>query len=134
MGRRLKAHFASGHDKSEGFSFSDSVQESESCTFAFKIHSGTVTAPAATPLPKLQLTTAVLVQAGESLSAIVIFPIVPQFVRNTGITGGDERKTGYCAGVLESIFFIAEFLSVYAWSLRSNTFRRRPILSGSHAR
>ncbi|KAF7290029.1 hypothetical protein HMN09_01307900 [Mycena chlorophos] len=81
-----------------------------------------------TPLPKLQLTIAVLVQAAEGLSAFVIFPFIPQFVRDTGITGGDERKTGYWAGVLESIFFIAEFLSVYLWSIASDLFGRRPIL------
>ncbi|KAJ7073028.1 major facilitator superfamily domain-containing protein [Mycena amicta] len=88
--------------------------------------SGPATAP--TPLPKLQLTIALLIQSAESLSSTVIFPFVPQFVRDTGITGGDERKTGYWAGVLESIFFLAEFLSVYVWSLGSDTFGRRPIL------
>ncbi|KAJ7742135.1 major facilitator superfamily multidrug-resistance, DHA1 sub-family [Mycena maculata] len=81
-----------------------------------------------TPLPKLQLTTAILIQAAEALSATVIFPFVPQFVRDTGITGGDERKTGYWAGVLESVFFVAEFLSVYSWGRASDRFGRRPIL------
>ncbi|KAF8217611.1 major facilitator superfamily domain-containing protein [Mycena galopus ATCC 62051] len=81
-----------------------------------------------TPLPKLQLTIAVLIQAAEALSATVIFPFVPQFVRDTGITDGDERKTGYWAGVLESVFFITEFLSVYSWGRASDHFGRRPIL------
>ncbi|KAJ7908640.1 major facilitator superfamily domain-containing protein [Mycena leptocephala] len=81
-----------------------------------------------TPLPKLQLTIAVLIQAAEALSATVIFPFVPQFVRDTGITGGDERKTGYWAGVLESVFFVAEFLSVFSWGRASDRFGRRPIL------
>ncbi|KAJ7474455.1 major facilitator superfamily multidrug-resistance, DHA1 sub-family [Mycena galericulata] len=81
-----------------------------------------------TPLPKLQLTITILIQAAEALSATVIFPFVPQFVRDTGITGGDERKTGYWAGVLESVFFIAEFLSVYSWGRASDRFGRRPVL------
>ncbi|KAF7348661.1 Protein ZINC INDUCED FACILITATOR-LIKE 1 [Mycena venus] len=81
-----------------------------------------------TPLPKLQLTIAMLIQAAEALSATVIFPFVPQFVRDTGITGGDERKTGYWAGVLESVFFVAEFLSVFSWGRASDRFGRRPIL------
>ncbi|KAJ7154561.1 major facilitator superfamily multidrug-resistance, DHA1 sub-family [Mycena filopes] len=85
-------------------------------------------AEATTPLPKLQLTIAVLIQAAEALSATVIFPFVPQFVRDTGITGGDERRTGYWAGVLESVFFVAEFLSVYSWGRASDRFGRRPIL------
>ncbi|KAF7323569.1 Protein ZINC INDUCED FACILITATOR-LIKE 1 [Mycena kentingensis (nom. inval.)] len=81
-----------------------------------------------TPLPKLQLAVTVLIQASEGLSATVIFPFVPQFVQDTGITGGDERKTGYYAGILESIFFVAEFASVYTWSRASDIFGRRPIL------
>ncbi|KAF8217624.1 major facilitator superfamily multidrug-resistance, DHA1 sub-family [Mycena galopus ATCC 62051] len=81
-----------------------------------------------TPLPKLQLTITMLIQAAEALSATVIFPFVPQFVRDTGITDGDERKTGYWAGVLESVFFVAEFLSVYSWGHASDRFGRRPIL------
>ncbi|KAJ7670400.1 major facilitator superfamily domain-containing protein, partial [Mycena rosella] len=64
----------------------------------------------------------------EALSATVIFPFVPQFVRDTGITGGNERKTGYWAGVLESVFFVAEFLSVYLWGRASDRFGRRPVL------
>ncbi|KAJ7216734.1 major facilitator superfamily domain-containing protein [Mycena haematopus] len=81
-----------------------------------------------TPLPKLQLTITMLIQAAEALAATVIFPFVPQFVRDTGITGGDERKTGYWAGVLESVFFVAEFLSVYSWGRASDRFGRRLIL------
>ncbi|KAJ6599987.1 major facilitator superfamily multidrug-resistance, DHA1 sub-family [Mycena vulgaris] len=81
-----------------------------------------------TPIPKLQLTIAILIQAAEALSATVIFPFIPQFVRDTGVTGGDERKTGYWAGVLESVFFVAEFLSVYSWGRASDRFGRRPVL------
>ncbi|KAJ7288064.1 major facilitator superfamily domain-containing protein [Mycena rebaudengoi] len=83
---------------------------------------------ASTPIPKLQVSIALLIQAAEALSATVIFPFVPQFVRDTGITGGDERKTGYWAGVLESVFFVSEFCSVYSWSRASDRFGRRPIL------
>ncbi|KAF7334832.1 Protein ZINC INDUCED FACILITATOR-LIKE 1 [Mycena sanguinolenta] len=81
-----------------------------------------------TPLPKLQLTITMSIQAAEALSATVIFPFVPQFVRDTGITGGDERKTGYWAGVLESAFFVTEFLSVYSWGRASDRLGRRPVL------
>ncbi|KAF7376854.1 Protein ZINC INDUCED FACILITATOR-LIKE 1 [Mycena sanguinolenta] len=83
---------------------------------------------ARTPLPKLQLTIAMLIQAAEALSATVIFPFAPRFVRDTGITGGDERKTGYWAGVLESLFFVTEFLSVCCWGRASDRFGRRPVL------
>lgn len=38
------------------------------------------------------------------LLALVIYPFVVQFVRDTGITGGDEAKTGFYAGLLVSAF------------------------------
>ncbi|KAJ6611122.1 major facilitator superfamily multidrug-resistance, DHA1 sub-family [Mycena sp. CBHHK59/15] len=90
--------------------------------------SETMAAKPSAPLPKFQLTIAILIQSAEALSATVIFPFVPQFVQDTGITGGDERKTGYWAGVLESVFFIAEFFSVYSWGRASDHFGRRPVL------
>jgi hypothetical protein len=51
-----------------------------------------------TPLPKVQLFTLLLIQLGEPVVSKVIFPFVNTFVRETGITGGDERKTGYFGG------------------------------------
>ncbi|KAG6918435.1 hypothetical protein DXG01_014615 [Tephrocybe rancida] len=53
-----------------------------------------------TPLPKLQLLVLFLVQFAEPLTSSVVLPFVNQFVRDTGVTGGDERKTGYYAGLL----------------------------------
>ncbi|KAG5650643.1 hypothetical protein H0H81_011510 [Sphagnurus paluster] len=53
-----------------------------------------------TPLPKLQLFIVFLIQFAEPLTATVIYPFVNQFVRDTGITGGDESKTGYYAGIV----------------------------------
>ena len=53
-----------------------------------------------TPLPKLQLFSVFLIQTAEPLTATVIYPFINQFVRETGITGGDEKKTGYYAGLI----------------------------------
>ena len=55
-----------------------------------------------TPLPKLQLFVVFLIQFAEPVTATVIYPFVNQFVRETGITGGDEAKTGYYAGIVVS--------------------------------
>ena len=55
-----------------------------------------------TPLPKLQLFITYLIQFSEPITALVIYPFVNQFVRDTGITNGDETKTGYYAGVIVS--------------------------------
>ena len=53
-----------------------------------------------TPLPKLQLSLLLYIQLAEPITATVIYPFVNQLVRETGITGGDERKTGYFAGLI----------------------------------
>jgi hypothetical protein len=53
-----------------------------------------------TPLPKFQLFIILLIQFAEPVTALVIYPFVNQFVRDTGITKGDEIKTGYYAGMI----------------------------------
>jgi hypothetical protein len=62
------------------------------------IHSAVAEKP--TPLPKFQIFIVLLIQFGEPITALVIYPFVNQFVRETGIINGDERKTGYYAGVI----------------------------------
>ena len=57
---------------------------------------------APTPLPWSQLFIVYLIQFSEPVTATVIYPFINQFVRDTGITGGDERKTGYFAGIIVS--------------------------------
>ena len=53
-----------------------------------------------TPLPKLQIFIVFLTLFSEPITGIVIYPFINQFVRETGITQGDERKTGYYAGII----------------------------------
>lgn len=53
-----------------------------------------------TPLPKLQMFILFLIQISEPIAGLVIYPFINQFVRETGITQGDERKTGYYAGII----------------------------------
>lgn len=55
-----------------------------------------------TPLPKLQLFCVLYLQFCEPITATVIYPFIVQLVRDTGITGGDEAKTGYYAGFIVS--------------------------------
>lgn len=57
-----------------------------------------------TPLPKMHDFFVVLMQLAESISVTVMFPFINQFVISTGITGGDEKKSGYYAGMLVSMF------------------------------
>ena len=53
-----------------------------------------------TPLPKFQIFIILLIQFAEPITGLVVYPFVNQFVRETGITNGDERKTGYYAGII----------------------------------
>ncbi|KAF8622859.1 hypothetical protein AX15_006703 [Amanita polypyramis BW_CC] len=81
-----------------------------------------------TPLPLVQLSIVYLVQFAEPITATVIYPFINQLVRETGITGGDERKTGYFAGIIQSVFFFAEAVLVVPWGMASDRYGRRPVL------
>ena len=62
----------------------------------------TIPKPERTPLPKVSLFIIFLIQFSEPITATVIYPFINKFVGDTGVTGGDERKTGYFAGVIVS--------------------------------
>jgi len=81
-----------------------------------------------TPLPKLQLFIIYSIQFAEPVTATVIYPFVNQFVRDSGVIGGDERRTGYYAGIIGSAFFFAEAVTVFHWGWASDRVGRRPIL------
>ncbi|EGO24783.1 hypothetical protein SERLADRAFT_415754 [Serpula lacrymans var. lacrymans S7.9] len=84
--------------------------------------------PRRTPLPKIQLSILLFIQLAEPVTCTVIYPFVNQLVRQTGITGGDERKTGYFAGLIESLFYATEAATVLQWGRISDRVGRRPIL------
>jgi MFS family permease len=99
-----------------------------------------------TPLPWGQLFIVLLIQSAEAITGIVIFPFINQFVRETGVTGGDETRTGYFAGIIvrarfcnhvdytfetafqESVFYFAEATTVAFWGMASDRFGRRSVL------
>ncbi|KAF8074654.1 major facilitator superfamily domain-containing protein [Lyophyllum atratum] len=86
--------------------------------------------PYTTPLPKLQLFIIIFIQIAEPVTSTVIYPFVNDLVRALGITNGDEKKTGYYVGLVESIFYAAEALTVLNWGRASDAIGRRPILLG----
>ena len=53
-----------------------------------------------TPLPKFQISIVLLIQFAEPITAMVIYPFINKLVREIGITNGDDRKTGYYAGII----------------------------------
>ncbi|KAJ6577532.1 major facilitator superfamily domain-containing protein [Mycena capillaripes] len=81
-----------------------------------------------TPLPKFQVFILLFIQFAEPITALVIYPFIMEFIRDTEITGGDESKTGYFAGIIESVFFLAECLTVVYFGRASDRYGRRPVL------
>ncbi|KIY50327.1 MFS general substrate transporter [Fistulina hepatica ATCC 64428] len=81
-----------------------------------------------TPLPWNQLIIVLLIQFAEPVTGCVIYPFVNQFVRELDVTQGDEKAVGYYAGLIESMFFFSEFLTVLAWGRASDKCGRRVIL------
>ncbi|KAJ7039692.1 major facilitator superfamily transporter [Mycena alexandri] len=80
-----------------------------------------------TPLPKLQLSIIMLVQICEPLASQSIYPYINQLISELDITGGDEKKVGYYAG-LQSLFFVTQSVTVLQWSRASDHIGRKPIL------
>ncbi|KAH7906267.1 MFS general substrate transporter [Hygrophoropsis aurantiaca] len=81
-----------------------------------------------TPLPKVQISILLMVQLIEPFSAHCIYPFINQLVRELDITEGDERKVGYYAGMIETLFFAAQALTVFQWGRLSDRIGRKPVL------
>ncbi|KAJ6491890.1 major facilitator superfamily domain-containing protein [Mycena sanguinolenta] len=83
---------------------------------------------APTPLPKFQLAIIMFVQICEPTAGQSIYPYINQLISELDITGGDQRKVGYYAGLIESLFYITEAATVLQWSRASDYVGRKPIL------
>ncbi|KAH7910512.1 major facilitator superfamily domain-containing protein [Hygrophoropsis aurantiaca] len=81
-----------------------------------------------TPLPKAQLSILLLASLSEPISSQCIYPFINQLVSELDITGGDEKKVGYYAGLIESLFFTAQALTVLRWSRLSDVIGRKPVI------
>ncbi|KAF8896538.1 major facilitator superfamily transporter [Infundibulicybe gibba] len=81
-----------------------------------------------TRLPKVQIGIILLLQLCEPLTSQSIYPYINQLVSELDITGGDERKVGYYAGLIESLFFLTEAITVMQWSRISDHVGRKPVL------
>ncbi|KAI5988258.1 MFS general substrate transporter [Pisolithus marmoratus] len=81
-----------------------------------------------TPLPKTQLGLVLFVLFTEPMSAQYIFLFINQLIRELGVTGGDNRKIGYYAGVIESLFYVTQALTILSWSRLSDHVGHKPVL------
>lgn len=82
----------------------------------------------ATPLPKLQIGILLLALLVEPIASQSIYPYINQLVSELDIIGGDERKVGYYAGLIESLFFATQALTILQWSRTSDRIGRKPVL------
>ncbi|KAI0784273.1 member of major facilitator superfamily multidrug-resistance, DHA1 sub-family [Abortiporus biennis] len=81
-----------------------------------------------TPIPWFQFIILLVLQLAEPLTSQVINPFAPQLIRDVGITHGDETKVGHYVGLMQSIFFATQALTVLHWSRLSDHLGRRPII------
>ncbi|KAG1745816.1 MFS general substrate transporter [Suillus paluster] len=81
-----------------------------------------------TPLPKLQIGILMMMQIAEPIASTSIFPYINQLIRELGITGGNDAAVGYYAGIIESLFYVAQALTVLKWSRLSDRVGRKPVL------
>lgn len=81
-----------------------------------------------TPLLKFQIAVVIFLQIGEPLSSFSIYPYINQLISELDITGGDDKRVGYYAGLVESLFFATEALTVFHWSQLSDKIGRKPVL------
>lgn len=84
--------------------------------------------PARTPIPWGQLSILLVLQLAEPLTSQVISPFAPELIRSIGITGGDEAKVGYYVGLLHSLFFATQAMTVLHWSRLSDRVGRKPVI------
>ncbi|KAH0832883.1 major facilitator superfamily domain-containing protein [Lanmaoa asiatica] len=81
-----------------------------------------------TPLPWRQFSIILFLQLSEPLTSQVISPFAPQLIRDIGITNGDETRVGYYVGLLHSLFFATQALTVLHWSRVSDHIGRKPVI------
>ncbi|KAH9052774.1 MFS general substrate transporter [Lactarius vividus] len=81
-----------------------------------------------TPLPITQIVVLLLLQLTEPIMSLSIRPYINQLVSELPIVGGDERKVGYYAGLIVSLFFAAQAVTVLQWSRLSDNVGRKPVL------
>ncbi|KAH8993663.1 major facilitator superfamily domain-containing protein [Lactarius deliciosus] len=81
-----------------------------------------------TPLPVTQIVVLLLLQLAEPITSLSINPYINQLISELPVIGGDERKVGYYAGFIVSLYFAAEAVTVLQWSRLSDYVGRKPVL------
>ncbi|KAL1745896.1 major facilitator superfamily domain-containing protein [Schizophyllum fasciatum] len=79
--------------------------------------------PPATPLPRLQLSILLLMRVAEPVAYTVIFPFINEMMEE--VTHVPKNKVGYYAGLVESVFAMVQFFTVYHWGALSDRLGRK---------
>lgn len=84
--------------------------------------------PKPTPLPRKQLFVLCLMRLSEPISFTVIFPFVTPMLRSNLPPTIPSSQLGYYAGIVESTFAFAQFLTIFFWARLSDRIGRKPVL------
>ncbi|TDL27292.1 MFS general substrate transporter [Rickenella mellea] len=84
-----------------------------------------------TPLPRTQLTTLCAIRLADPIAFTQIFPYVNQMMENFGVAT-NPSQVGFYSGLVESLFALAQLMSIYQWARLSGKFTheigRRPVV------
>ncbi|KAI9507533.1 MFS general substrate transporter [Russula earlei] len=81
-----------------------------------------------TPLPKSQIIPLLLLMITEPVMSLSIMPYINELVSQLPTTGGDDRKAGYYAGIILSLYYVGMSTTVMQWSRLSDVIGRKPVL------
>lgn len=84
--------------------------------------------PPKTPLPVKQVGVLFLMNFSGCFQFSVMWPMVPFMVAHYLGSNCSEEVIGYYVGILESSFFIAQFMACIPWGSLSDKIGRRPVL------
>ncbi|KAF8305055.1 MFS general substrate transporter [Clavulina sp. PMI_390] len=82
-----------------------------------------------TPLPLMQIAILLFLLLTEPIAGFVIYPFIAKLVGELGITtNNDKNAVGYYVGLIESLFYVAQGLTVFHWGRLSDSLGRRPVI------
>ncbi|KAG8750249.1 hypothetical protein FRC12_012973, partial [Ceratobasidium sp. 428] len=80
-----------------------------------------------TPVPKAQLLALCLARLAEPIAYTQIFPYINQMIEDLGIADS-PAQVGFYSGVVDSIFAVAQLLTIYAFGKMSDRVGRKPVI------
>ncbi|TFK55183.1 MFS general substrate transporter [Heliocybe sulcata] len=79
------------------------------------------------PLKKLQLAVLCAVRLVDPIAFTQIFPYINEMMETMHVTD-DPSRIGFYSGLVESVFAVAQLISIYQWARLSDVIGRRPVI------